>query len=198
MSQNRAHVTGDIPKARERIDVFVRTWCLLATCEMQPLCHVTYRATGGLCRARRRTPIEQTHTTIHTMRLYKPWSFFLWVYASAALIFLLFASAVPSLIFSAVADVPRPIAASSSISPWAAGYGQKDATALKEANQLASKGHARPEDENNSKNIVSLHAKSHTSFFKGYLRVKKNFKQTHFLANFPGSQGRIGCVFSKS
>ena len=159
MSQNRAHDTGDIPKARERIDVFVRTWYLLATCEMQPLCHVTYRATGGLCRARRRTPIEQTHTTIHTMRLYKPWSFFLWVYASAALIFLLFASAVPSLILSAVADVPCPVVASSSISPWAAGDGRKDATALKEANQLASKGHARLEDENNSKNIVSMHPK---------------------------------------
>ena len=140
--------------------MFVRTWYLLATCEMQPLCHVTYRATGGLCKARRRTPIEQTHTTtIHTMRLGKPWSFFLWVYASAALIFLLLASAVPSLILSAVADVPCPVVASSSISPWAAGDGRKDATALKEANQLASKGHARLEDETNSKNIVSMHPK---------------------------------------
>lgn len=153
--------------------MFVRTWCLLATCEMQPLCHVNYRATGGLFRARRRTPIEQTHATIHTMRLGNPWSFFLWVYASAALIFLLFASAVPSSILSAVAGGPRPVAASSSISPWTAGYGQKDATALKEANQLESKSHARLEDENNSKNIVSMHAIFIRASFKGYLRVKR-------------------------
>ena len=117
------HRTAHVPKARERIDVFVRTWCLLATCEMQPLCHVNYRATGG-CVGPAEEHLLSRPTRQFTRCVWAIRGPFSYGYMHPLHSSLLFASAVPAPSYRRWPVTPRPVAASSSISPWTAGYGQ--------------------------------------------------------------------------